>query len=78
MEKQTQEVVLSHDWLWQGDNTPPESATLSEVACFSCGVYSRTEQRLNAAIGGRDAINIPDEDDFTSDCFQFALCLPCE
>ncbi|KAI5461750.1 hypothetical protein BGZ63DRAFT_424612 [Mariannaea sp. PMI_226] len=75
MEKSASLARPGHEWLWQGDNTPPEAATLAETVFFPCGVYSRIEQRLNAAIGDRDPINIP-SDDFTPDCLQFAVCLP--
>ncbi|KPM40779.1 hypothetical protein AK830_g5792 [Neonectria ditissima] len=41
-----------------------------------CCVYSRTSQRLTAALSGRDARDIPDKGICTPDCFQFALCFP--
>lgn len=65
-----------HSWQWDEDHTASESATFLESICWPCGVYSRTSQRLNAALGGRDAVHIPSEGCCTSDCLQYAACFP--
>ncbi|CAI6014147.1 unnamed protein product [Clonostachys chloroleuca] len=55
------------------DQTPD----LTHMMCCPCVNYSRTYSRLNAALKGRmDAVENPNRNFWTTECVQFALCIP--
>ncbi|CAG9983519.1 unnamed protein product [Clonostachys byssicola] len=55
------------------DQTPD----LTHMMCCPCVNYSRTYSRLNAALKGRmDGVENPRRDFWTTECVQFALCIP--
>lgn len=78
MEKQAAEERRRR-WQWHpGDAQGGVSGrSLLGAACWPCGIYARTSSRLRSALGGRDALNVPDPGCCNPECAQFALCLPC-
>ncbi|KAL6401927.1 hypothetical protein AUP68_14388 [Ilyonectria robusta] len=75
MEKQSAEE-RNRDW--QASPNPSDflGTSLVEATCCPCGVYGRTSRRLRAALGGRDADDLPEEGCVAPDCVQFAVCFP--
>ncbi|KAH7008802.1 hypothetical protein EDB80DRAFT_872594 [Ilyonectria destructans] len=75
MEKQSAEE-RNRDW--QASPNPSDflGTSLVEASCCPCGVYGRTSRRLRAALGGRDADDLPEDGCVAPDCVQFAICFP--
>ncbi|CAH0046076.1 unnamed protein product [Clonostachys solani] len=62
------------DTLVDGRDQTPD---LTHMMCCPCVNYSRTNARLNAALKGQmDGVENPNRDSCTTECVQFALCLP--
>lgn len=80
MEKQAAED-RKREWQWQaadGASDAFSNKSCLAAALWPCGIYSRTSQRLKAALSGHDAERIPNRGCCNPDCVQFAVCLPCK
>lgn len=78
MEKQLAE---ERDKDWQGQthqDGEERKASTQEAWICPCGVYSRTSHRLRLALGGRNAVDIPQHPVITADCCECMLCFPCK
>lgn len=83
MERQAAEE-RKRQWLWQkdgadsADDAGDDSPSYLEAACWPCGAYARVMERLNSALGGRDAVDIRKPPFCVPDCLEYGLCLPCK
>ncbi|KAK2592110.1 hypothetical protein QQS21_010181 [Conoideocrella luteorostrata] len=78
MEKQAAEE-RKRQWQWQATDVYDRAFNTKSCLTASfwpCGIYSRTSQRLKAALSGHDTEVVPDRGCCNPDCVQFALCLP--
>lgn len=78
MEKRAAEE-RKRQWQWQIADGAREAVNITSCLAatfWPCGIYSRTSQRLKAALSGHDTELVPNRGCCNPDCVQFGLCLP--